>query len=387
MNRTSLIINELKKTKGYKNYNGRSNKITQFGYHSFDIDEIKIQGQRNTKQRINSISKYINFDGKIVVDVGCNVGGMLFHLKNIKQGFGFDFDLNVIDAANNISSILNKTNLIFKQFDFDKQDIEIFKKELPVIPDVVFFLSIANWIKNWKTVYDYFIDLNVDIVFETNEIKSELTQLEFFEERGLEPKLIIEGSPDDQNVKSKSIRNTYYVENKLLKKHKRACIVKNHNSVITKYYDKKVFNKIKNLYEHIKDIKYVPTIKFYEKNNSVKIPFLKNPLSRIKHISLTEKREIKNQIIDLINELQKVKINHKDLHTKNIFWDGSQIWVIDWEYICIAPDDKFENFYDINSKNGKAPIKNYRMDLFSENKYSIKNFLLPEVILKRDEFK
>jgi len=386
MNRTNAIINELKKTRGYENYNGWSNKKTEFGYHSFNIDEIQIQGQRNPKQRIDAISKHINFDNKVVADIASNVGGMLFHLKNIKKGIGFDFDPNVIEAATNICDILGRPNLTFKQFDFDRQDFEIFKKELTVIPDVVFFLAIAKWIKNWKIIYNYFIDLGADIIVETNETKSESAQLQFFEEKGLEAKLIIAGSPEEI-VKNKSIRNTYYIENKILKKSERSQITKSHNSVITKFSNKDTFYRVKDLYQFIKNIKYVPIIQFYEENYSVKVPFFKTSLSSLEDICLEEKKEIKNQIIHLINELYKVKIAHKDLHTKNIFWDGTQIWIIDWEYISIDDSETIEYFYDLDSENGQAPINDYRLDIFSEHKNSIKNFLLPEIILNKEDFK
>jgi len=131
----------------------------------------------------------------------------------------------------------------------------------------------------------------------------------------------------------------------------------------------------------------VPIIQFYEENYSVKVPFFKTSLSSLEDICLEEKKEIKNQIIHLINELYKVKIAHKDLHTKNIFWDGMQIWIIDWEYISIDDSETIEYFYDLDSENSQAPINDYRLDIFSEHKNSIKNFLLPEIILNKEDFK
>jgi hypothetical protein len=385
MNRTQLIINELKKTKGYKNYNGWRNNKTNFGYHSFNIDEISIKGQRNPKQRIKEFLNHVNFDNKIVVDIGCNVGGMLLHLENIKQGIGFDFDNNVIDAATNIASILGKSNLTFKNFDFDKSSILNFEKELSVTPDIVFLLSIAHWIKNWKEVYNYFISVNADIIFETNESASEKEQLEFFKSHGLTPLLIISGSPDEC-IKNKCVRNTYYVENKLLSKTDRSIVIKNNKSVLSKFYDIDNYLNIKNIYERIKTVKYVPEMKFNDRLCIIETPFLEKTLHSIKDASLEEKNNIKEQLIDLINQLYKIQVSHRDLHTNNIFWDKNQIWLIDWEYAIIDNTSSIETWYDLESSIHSPPNKNWRIDIFSDHEYSLKNFLLPEIILQKKDF-
>ncbi len=111
MNREELIKNELIKTTKKSHYNGWYNRTT-YVYHSYNINEINISGQRNPKMRIGSISKHVNFDNKKVIDFGCNVGAMLYHLDNIKIGLGFDYDEDCINVANNISEILEKNNQI-----------------------------------------------------------------------------------------------------------------------------------------------------------------------------------------------------------------------------------------------------------------------------------
>ena len=57
-----------------------------------NIDNLSIKGQREPSQRLAIIKKHVNFENKNVIDFGCNSGGMLFHLPEIKQGIGIDYD-------------------------------------------------------------------------------------------------------------------------------------------------------------------------------------------------------------------------------------------------------------------------------------------------------
>ena len=95
MNREDQIKFQLAKTVGGSHYNGWHNRTT-YGYHSYNIDEIQIVGQRTPKLRLESFKKHINFDGKKVLDFGCNVGAMLHHLTEIEAGCGLDYDLNCL---------------------------------------------------------------------------------------------------------------------------------------------------------------------------------------------------------------------------------------------------------------------------------------------------
>ena len=121
------IKKELTTTVGNSHYNGWHNR-TSYGYHSYDLDGVKIVGQRNPKIRLDDMKKFINFKDKNVVDFGCNVGAMLHHLPEIKQGFGFDYDTKCITAGNNIAKILGRDNISFYKHDFDKDGYDNLKK-------------------------------------------------------------------------------------------------------------------------------------------------------------------------------------------------------------------------------------------------------------------
>lgn len=212
LSRQELIEKEIRKTTGYSNYNGWGNRRTSNGYHSFNIDEINITGQRNPRKRFEVLSKYVDFKDKVVIDFGCNVGGMLFHAPGIKSGIGFDFDKKCINAANNIKNILDHKTIHFHVFDFDRDDYEILKDKINTKPDIIFMLSIGAWVKNIEKLLQLSVDYNPIIILETNNDEIGKKELEFFNKKNLQPKLIIHNSEDDCTPENKNHRKTYLID-------------------------------------------------------------------------------------------------------------------------------------------------------------------------------
>ena len=213
MNIQEQIIEQILTTRNYTMYNGWSNARSSYGYHSFNLPGVDIQGQRTPSKRIEEFQKHISFDNKVVVDIGCNVGGMLFHIPNLKKGYGFDYDNKCIVAANNIANILDRKELAFSTIDLDKVPHDNLKNYINEKIDIVFFLSVGKWILTHKDLYKFFVKQGADIILELNNNRKDKAQLEVFKELGLEPKLIIEGSPDDNTEDNKSYRTTYFIKN------------------------------------------------------------------------------------------------------------------------------------------------------------------------------
>ena len=92
------IKNIMTKTTEKQYSNSWSNR-TSYGYHSINLFNINIPGQRNPSQRLKIIKQSVDFKDKTVIDFGCNSGGMLLHLPEIKRGFGYDFSKECIDTA------------------------------------------------------------------------------------------------------------------------------------------------------------------------------------------------------------------------------------------------------------------------------------------------
>lgn len=208
MNRQKLIEDQLIKTTNYQNYNGWGNRRTDFGYHSFDIDEIHIRGQRIPKDRLNKIRSIISLENKNIIDFGCNVGGMLFHIPEMKNGLGFDYDINCVTAANNIKNILCNNKATFHQFDLDKSNYETLKDFISFKPDIIFLLSIGKWITNIEKLFDFCIKYESDIVLETNNKQTEKHHINYFNKNSYESILISDKS-DDDILKKNYKRKTY----------------------------------------------------------------------------------------------------------------------------------------------------------------------------------
>ena len=213
MNIQNQIIEQILTTRNYTMYNGWENARTEYGYHSFSLPGVDIQGQRTPSKRIEEFKKHISFKDKVVIDIGCNVGGMLFHIPDLKKGYGFDYDNKCIVAANNIAKILDRNELTFSTIDLDKVPHESLKNYINEKIDIVFLLSVGKWISTHKDLYQFFVKQGADIILELNNNRKDKAQLEVFKELGLEPKLIIEGSPDDNTDDNKSHRATYFIKN------------------------------------------------------------------------------------------------------------------------------------------------------------------------------
>tara|TARA_R110000868_G_scaffold409728_1_gene695796 strand:- start:758 stop:1387 length:630 start_codon:yes stop_codon:yes gene_type:complete len=208
MDITTKIKDELIKTVGNKQYNGWDNR-TSFGYHSYNVGNVNIVGQRNPKIRIDDFRKHIDFTGKNVIDFGCNVGAMLHHLTEIKSGLGLDYDTYCITAATEISNILERDNLTYRVHDFDKDGYDILKGKIDVDPDIILLLSLGSWVTSWEELYKTALDTGATIILEINNEDEGKPQIEFFKGNGCDVKLIVDNSLDDSTGNNR--RKTYLV--------------------------------------------------------------------------------------------------------------------------------------------------------------------------------
>ncbi len=207
------IKNNLVKTTKKNHYNGWSNR-TNYGYHSFKIDNINFLGQRRPWIRLNKMKQYYNFDNKTLIDFGCNTGGMIFHLPELKRAIGLDYDKNCINSCNYMSSIINNNvNYTFITQDLNVFDFNTFAKNNNIEKvDVIFLLSIGSWVKEWKKLYEECVKYSNTIIFETNNDIEGKPQLELFKKLNCIITLISDNSEDD--ITDNFGRKTYLIKNK-----------------------------------------------------------------------------------------------------------------------------------------------------------------------------
>ena len=197
-----------------KHYNGwNNNRKNVNGYHSIDIYNIKSIGQRTPIKRLSNILSIYDFKDKTVLDLGCNIGGMLLHLPEIKRGIGIDFDETCINCAQYISKILKFNDITFYKYDLNnfvlKNKMELFNiKKI----DIIFILSIGSWAKNWRQLYIDCINNANTILLETNNDTEGLPQLQLFKEYNCNIEMVSNNSIDD-NTGNYS-RKLYLINNK-----------------------------------------------------------------------------------------------------------------------------------------------------------------------------
>lgn len=103
------------------------------------------KGRRSAMRRIDVMP--IDFESKVVLDMGCNVGGMLFAISDkIKRGYGIEGNVEAVNRALELSKKYNINNINFKCADIETGEIILGRY------DVGFMLSLANWIVNWKDI-------------------------------------------------------------------------------------------------------------------------------------------------------------------------------------------------------------------------------------------
>ena len=143
-----FLVKTTSKTYGNNWHNKREG--LKYGYHSFNIYNINIKGQRNPKERIDIFKKHIDFNNKKVIDFGCNSGGILLHLPEIKKGYGFDYSLECINTAEFMRKTLMYSNTVFIRQDLNNF---VYDEHVKEDIDIIFLLSLGSWIKDWKKLY------------------------------------------------------------------------------------------------------------------------------------------------------------------------------------------------------------------------------------------
>ncbi|MCR9215174.1 MAG: methyltransferase [Proteobacteria bacterium] len=135
---------------------------------SMDINGYHMEGTRVPAERLDFYPR--DWEGKTVLDIGCNHGGMLLSIADkIQQGVGLDFDDPTINAANKIRSATNRTNLDFYFFNLENEDLNLIRDFIPGEKvDVTLLLAVCAWIKNGDQVIDFVSKLSETLLFESN---------------------------------------------------------------------------------------------------------------------------------------------------------------------------------------------------------------------------
>lgn len=201
---TQRILNVL----SYGKTSGTAYSAKNFpaGYHELRVGQRIIHGQRKPEARLQLIP--IDFDGKTLLDIGCNQGGMSFALaERLKWGVGVDADYRLINACNVIRDVLHISNLSFYVFDIDKDPHDLLIDLLPSPKvDVVFLLSVCMWVRRWRQLIDFCKEISCEMVFETNgSVRQQEEQLAYLRQRYNSVEVLAGCSEDDPGQKKRKL--------------------------------------------------------------------------------------------------------------------------------------------------------------------------------------
>lgn len=176
------------------------------GYHTIKLGTQIIPGQRNPEMRLQSVP--YDFTGKTVLDMGANIGGMLFAVKDkIKYAVGVDINVRAVNAANLLKSYYHSNHLNFYCFDLEKENLLLLKNLFPDEKiDICFMLSMAAWVSNWQDIIVFASSVANSLLYEAHgPASAQIVQTDYLARFYKTVTLINATSEDDPINKNRSL--------------------------------------------------------------------------------------------------------------------------------------------------------------------------------------
>lgn len=168
------------------------------GYQTVKLSDEILEGRRSPEIRISDIN--LNFKDKVVLDIGCNQGAILFHLaEQIKFGFGVDYEEKMINCCNALKRYNDNQNLDFFYFDLDNDPHELLLDLCPFPQiDVVFLMAVCQHIQSWRSLISFIAQNSKVLVLETNGTdEQQACQIRSVKENFKKVNIIYQKSRDD----------------------------------------------------------------------------------------------------------------------------------------------------------------------------------------------
>jgi tRNA A-37 threonylcarbamoyl transferase component Bud32 len=138
-------------------------------YYSLDFDGYHFPGERPWIYRWRVLKGITEFQGKRVLELGCNLSLLSCYLlkeAGADAALAVDADATILAAAQKAASAFG-VQPVYKQVNFDEaRDWET--DLLDFGPDIVFALSVLNWVKN-KERFLSFLGKFPEVIFEGHE--------------------------------------------------------------------------------------------------------------------------------------------------------------------------------------------------------------------------
>ncbi len=138
-------------------------------YYAIDFEGYHFPGERPWNERWNRFSNVTDYEGKTILELGCNMGLLSIYLlkeAGAANSIGVDHDKKILESAKLISEVF-EVNPVFRQINFDSaKDWESELSSYKI--DVVFALNVLNWV-NDKERFLRFLSNFPEVIFEGHD--------------------------------------------------------------------------------------------------------------------------------------------------------------------------------------------------------------------------
>lgn len=138
-------------------------------YYSLKFMGHSFPGERPWEQRWKNLRSITNYKSKRTLELGCNLGLLSSHLKTQEQAeacMAVDIDKAILEGAAHVAEAMD-ASISFAQINFD--DLSDWESKLLAFkPDIVFALSVINWVKDKDRLYKFLSNFP-EIIVESHE--------------------------------------------------------------------------------------------------------------------------------------------------------------------------------------------------------------------------
>lgn len=392
-------------------------------YGSYHLDDFNFSNAlRSTLVRFDEFQAPQSLANRRVIDIGSNMGSLSFECLRRGAEFvtGYEYCEERVQLCREIAEFLGLSDRCeFVQIDLrDVFESPVLRQDfLDSVSqnDIVFCCAVDAYVDKGK-LYELVARLTTELCyFETNARTLQHEFISLMKGHGFESVTPIGTSKSDKGYGRKS----YILDKKTLLKERRVqtdfrgyrfcqrflgpfvpeSVLKglcakydaspdcryNHRSYrlgdqyIREFESLEHWAKIKSLYERIAHNPYVLRCDFPTPGRLTS-PFLANNLAECE-VSEEQKKLIRAQVVELVTLMNTAGVAHRDIHCRNIFFDGHQIQLVDIE--CLEEDHRgLHECYDVTGEGLESPLKSGQMNVFKDHPLSISSF----VDLRKDDF-
>ena len=400
-------------TKIADNTNRKRDGVDIYGSYHFE-DFHYTNAQRNTLVRFDEFEVPADLSNRSVVDIGSNLGSLSFEClrRGATRVTGLEFCVERVECCRQLAEFLDVDDRCeFRPVDlnqylgFPEREAEL--RENCGRPDVVFCCAVDAYVDRDR-LYEFVAQLAAETCYFETNAKIEVAEFtNIMREAGFESIRLLGTSRSDKGFG----RRSYILDKKVLlseriwqrrwrgyrigerwlkplaakpawerfgHRYLRPESQFDHRSYrlgdryVRDFASLELWNKVRRLYSRIEHSEYIQQCDFSVPGRLTS-PFYSRNLAETR-LSPQERDAIRLQVVELVCELNRAGVAHRDLHCGNLFFDHGQIRLVDLEFL---EEDRrnLSECYDLTGQGLESPLKSGRMHVFNTSDKSIMNVI------------